>query len=278
VDNRADNRRRLAAAGGVWAAVVTAMAGAAPPASAQWADRVVEYVEGAGVPPGYNDPMVALGEPTRFTGEGVFPSVVSPFSGAWMTDEIVTIGEGGHLIVAFDQPVRNDPLNPFGVDLLVFGNSFYTLESGGVAGPALTEGGLIEVSPDGETWTLIDGVQADGVFPSLGYLDITDPFQGEPGRVLTDFTRPVDPSFNAIGLSLSEIIGGYDGSGGGAGVDIGAFGLDEISFVRISNPLGSGLLPEIDGFSRVTPVPAPATVALLGAGAFLARRRRAAVR
>ena len=273
-----DNWRRAAAAGGVWGAVIGAIAGVSAPASAQWADRLVEYVEGAGVPPGYNNPLVALGEPTRFTGEGMFPSVVSPFSAPWLTDEVVTVGEGGRLVVAFDQPVRNNPLNPFGVDLLVFGNAFYLLEAGGVAGPAVTEGGLIEVSPDGMAWTLIDGVEADGIFPSLGYLDITDPFQGEPGSVLSDFTRPVDPSFDATGLTLSEIIAGYDGSGGGVGVDIGAFGLEEVSFVRITNPLGSGLLPEIDGFARVTPVPAPATVALLGAGAFLARRRRAAAR
>lgn len=273
-----ENLRRVVAASGVWGAAIGGVAGFSATASAQWADRVVEYVEGAGVPPGYNNPAVALGEPTRFTGEGMFPSVVSPFSGAWLDDEVVTIGEGGRLVVAFDEPIRNNPLNPFGIDLLVFGNSFYTLDSGGLAGPPLTEGGIIEVSPDGDRWTRIDGVEADGVFPSLGYRDITDPFQSEPGRVLTDFTVPVDPSFDAVGLSLSEIIAGYNGSGGGAGVDIGAYGLDEISFVRISNPLGSGVTPEIDGFSRVTAVPAPATVALLGAGTFLARRRRATFR
>lgn len=280
MENRRDSQARRGGRrlrGG--AVIAIGAAGAATgAASAQFATGVVEYVPGVGVPPGYDNPAVALGEPTRFTGEGVFPSVVSPFSGAWKEDEVLTVGEGGHLIVSFDQPIRNDPRNPFGVDLLVFGNTFYTLESGGVAGPPLSEGGVIEVSPDGMVWTLIDGIEADGIYPSLGYLDITDPFQGEPGRVLSDFTRPVDPSFDATGLTLSEVIAAYDGSGGGAGVDIGAFGLEEINFVRISNPAGSGLLPEIDGFARVTPVPAPATVALLGAGAFLARRRRAAVR
>lgn len=280
VEIRRENQCAVVAAGGKLVGTVGAIIaiGALPTvASAQWASRVVEYVEGVGVPPGYNNPQVALGEPTRFTGVGSFPSVVSPFSSPYLESEVVTIGEGGRLVVELEQTVRNDPLNPFGIDLLVFGNSFYLLESG-VAGSALTEGGLIEVSPDGRAWTLIDGVEADGIHPSLGYLDITDPFQSEPGSVLSDFTRPVDPSFDATGLTLSEIIAAYDGSGGGVGVDIGAFGLDEVNFVRISSPLGSGMTPEIDGFSRVTPVPAPATVALLGAGAFLARRRRAAVR
>ncbi len=262
----------------VAAAAATGTIATAALAADPWADRVVEYVPGAGVPAGYDNPLTALGSPERFTGEGVFPSVVSPFSSPFGVDEIVTVGEGGRLVVAFDEPVRNDPLNPFGVDLLIFGNAFYTLESGGVAGDPLTEGGVIEVSPDGVAWTLIDGVEADGVFPTLGYLDITDPFQSDPGMVESDFTRPVDPSFDGVGLSLSEIIAGYGGSGGGAGVDLGAFGLDAISFVRISSPMGSGLTPEIDGFSDVTPVPAPTTVALLGVGAFLAQRRRASVR
>ncbi|MFG0286106.1 MAG: hypothetical protein ACF8R7_16940 [Phycisphaerales bacterium JB039] len=265
-----ENLRRVAAAAAVGAIGASALAGD------PWANRVVEYVEGAGVPPGYNDPATAIGSPERFTGEGAFPSVVSPFGGPYGADEIVTIGEGGRLVVAFDEPVRNDPLNPFGVDLLIFGNSFYAYETGGLAGPASTEGGIIEVSPDGMNWTLIDGVEADGVYPTLGYLDITDPFQTTPGSVLSDFTRPVDPSFDATGLSLSEIIAGYDGSGGGAGIDIGLFGLDAISFVRITNPAGSGLTPEIDAFADVAPVPAPATVvALLGAGAFCTRRWRA---
>lgn len=267
------NQHALAALGAIVAIVAIPL-----PASAQWASRVVEYVEGTGVPPGYNNPQAALGEPTRFTGVGSFPSVVSPFGGPYLEDEVVTIGEGGRLVVELGQAVRNDPLNPFGVDLLVFGNTFHLLGTGGVAGPAQTEGGRIEVSPDGMAWTLIDGVEADGVFATLGYQDMTDPFQTEPGSVLTDFTRPVDPSFDATGHTLSEIIAAYDGSGGGAGVDIGAFGLDEVRFVRITNPVGSGVTPDIDGFSRVTPVPAPATVALLGAGAFLARRRRATVR
>ena len=39
----------------------------------------------------------ALGEPERSTGDGLFPSVVSPFSPPFLRTELVSIGEGGQL-------------------------------------------------------------------------------------------------------------------------------------------------------------------------------------
>ena len=55
------------------------------------------------------------------------------------------------------------------------------------------------------------------------------------------------------GLTYAQVLEIYNGSGGGAGVDIGSLGLSEISFVRITNPVGSGVTPEIDGFADVAP-------------------------
>ena len=81
-----------------------------------YASTVVSFEAGSGGAVGYDDPTVALGPPERFTGEGVFPSVVSLASSPFGTDEIVSIGSGGHLTVAFDEPVLDDPANPFGVD------------------------------------------------------------------------------------------------------------------------------------------------------------------
>src|SRR5947209_3693773 len=66
---------------------------------------VVTYSPGTGSVSGYNDPSTALGEPTRYTGVGVFPGAVTPFNPAYLATEIVSIGRGGSLTLAFDHPV-----------------------------------------------------------------------------------------------------------------------------------------------------------------------------
>jgi hypothetical protein len=260
--------------------VACAVAALAPQTSAQtnpWANTVVAYTPGSNATPNYTDPNVALGQPTRFTGEsGGFPGAVTPFNAPWENDEIVSIGEGGHLTVRFDQPVANDPNNPFGIDLLVFGNAWYidTSWPNGVAGAIAAEGGQISVSADGQAWFDVVGVQADGAFPTLGYNDLTDPYATTRGNVLSGFTTPVDPRFDATGKSFAQITAAYNGSGGGTGIDIGLLGLSEISFVRITNPLGSGLTPEIDAFADVAPVPAPGVLALVASAALFSTRFR----
>lgn len=278
----AASRRRRAA---VALSAVAVMSGtAAAQTSNPWADSVVSYDKGSNPVAGFTDPTTALGSPTRFTNPtSPFGGAVTPFQPAFGTSEIVSIGEGGHLTVAFNEPVRNDAGNPFGLDLLIFGNAFYvdTAYPNGVAGGLFAEGGSISVSADGINFFDVLNVDADGAFPTLGFLDptgaVTVPGQGQvTGTIESDFTKPVDPNFDPTGLTLAEILAGYNGSGGGVGIDIGLLGLSEISFVRIDNPLGSGFTPEIDGFSDVA-VPAPgASLLLAGAAGFFARRRRSA--
>jgi hypothetical protein len=252
---------------------VVGLGSASAIAADPWAAHVVSYVEGAGVGAGFNNPASALGEPTRFTGVGVFPGAVTPFNPAYMAGEIVSIGAGGSLTLRFDAPVADDPANPFGIDLLIFGNAGYidTNFPTGTAGPLFSAGGgLVEVSADGLAWQPVVGAVADGAFPTLGYSDLTDPFALNPGTILSDFTKPVDPAFNPTGLAFGAIVAGYSGSGGGSGIDLSTTGLASILYVRISNT-GTGTV-EIDAVSDV--IPSPSSVALLGiAGLFAARRR-----
>ena len=244
-----------------------------------WADHVVSYNGGTLGSADYVNPLTALGSPERFTGEtGGFPAAVSPFNPVWGTDEMVNIGPGGSLVLRFNEPVVNDPLNPFGIDLLIFGNAGYISDFGmGVTSGAMfshSTQGRLEVSQNGSTWIMVNGVNPDGAFPTLGYQDITDPFSSPMGTVLTDFTKPVNPSFDAAGLSLAEIIAAYDGSGGGVGVDFAGTGLDWITHVRISY-LGTTGEISIDALADVRAVPAPgAACALVVGGLLLARRRR----
>ena len=54
------------------------------------------------------------------------------------------------------------------------------------------------------------------------------------------------------GLGHFEVIEMYDGSGGGAGIDLATLGLDWIRFVRLSND-GDVSTPEIDAIADVAP-------------------------
>jgi hypothetical protein len=114
-----------------------------------WADGVLQFDEGIGGSPGYNIAESVLGEPSRFTGEDIWPGVVSPFNAPWLAEEIVSIGSGGSIVITFDEHIENHPNNPWGVDFIMFGNTGFidnAYPTGIVGGVFSDDGGLIEVS------------------------------------------------------------------------------------------------------------------------------------
>lgn len=261
-------------------AIWTALAGSAAQGGDPWADAVLSYVPGSNAEPDYAfDPTVALGPPERITGKntpfGSFPGGVTVFSSPWGLDEIISVGAGGHLVVRFDQPILDSPANPFGVDLIVFGNAFFTLDfpAGTTVTGIAADPGVVEVSADGLTWFTVTGA-ADALFPTQGHLD--SGIFGDPiGTMPTDILRPVDPSLTMadfLGKTYPEVLALYDGSGGGAPIDISTTGLSSASFVRISVPDGTGWSAEIDAFAAV---PEPCAALLLAAGCLALVRRRA---
>jgi len=226
-----------------------------------WADAVVSFEPGLGGSPGYDMPSVALGPPERFTGEGTpTPSVVSPFSPAWMPDEIVSIGLGGWLLVSFDEPVMDDPDNAFGIDLIVFGNAGFTdmaFPNGVCGGLFGGDGGEVLLSEDGLTWTVVPDFDADGLWPTVGWID-AGPYDETAGTVGADPTFPVDPALDLAsvsGLNHESLLEQYAGSAGGAGIDIGTLGLASVRFVRIEVPEDSFLAVEIDAIVDAGPNP-----------------------
>lgn len=250
-----------------------------------WADHVVEYIPGIGISNDFvtgtpfDDATTAIGEPTRFTSDAAnFGGATTPLQSAFRNDEIVSIGEGGSLTVSFDEPVTDDPNNPYGIDLLIFGNSFlfgsffnpdFSFNPAGTADGVASEGGVVELSADGVNFVPVTNIEADGLYPTYGYADLTEPFPTASGSVPTDFTMPVDPAFDVVGKTFAEVLAGYDGSGGGAGIDIGALGFAAITHVRISNPTGAAFVPEIDALADVAAVPEPASLSLAGLMAFV---------
>jgi hypothetical protein len=230
-------------------------------ADSPFATSVVSYAAGIGAAAGYTNPLVTLGPPERFTGDGFSPQAVTPFQPAFLNSEIVSIGLGGSLVLAFDHVVTDDPRNPFGIDLLLFGNAFCAdaIAPSGVIASMYSEGGAISLSVDGVAWTAVPAIAADGPFPTLGYSDVM-PYATAPGRVPTDFTRPVDPGLapQMIGMDWPSIIDAYDGSGGGVGIDLASLRLSGIRYVRIDGPSVFGISPEIDAIADVAPTAASA--------------------
>lgn len=230
------------------------------PGESPYAAAVESYAPGVGAVPGYTNPLVALGPPERFTGEGLVPQAVTPFQPPFLSSEIVSLGMGGSLVLSFDHDVLDDPANPFGIDLILFANSFATDASfpQGTIGGLWSEGGTVWLSPDGVRWTLVPGLDADGPLPTLGYVDV-GPYATSPGRIPTDFTRPVDPQFDAtaiLGFTYDMLVSAYGGSGGGAGIDLAPLGLDRVRYVRVDGNLAFGMSPEIDAVADVAPRPA----------------------
>jgi hypothetical protein len=248
--------------------VAVSSAAVASPFATSWSN----FVPGTGGSATYSDPAAALGSPTRFTGvQFGFPGAVTPFNPPFDPGDIVSIGKGGSLVLGFDHEVWNRPSNPFGVDFIVFGNWFYVDGGGFASGKFGARNATIEVSKNGTDWFLVPGANPTSGYATLGYSDLASPYESAPGAVPTDFTKAVDPSFDPIGKTYAQIVAGYNGSGGGTGVDFAATGLDFIRFVRLTNLSDSPGSLNIDAIAAV---PSPVTASLFVIATLIAPRRR----
>ncbi|MBN2456169.1 MAG: PEP-CTERM sorting domain-containing protein [Sedimentisphaerales bacterium] len=242
-----------------------------------YAAEIISYTEGTNAQIGYNDPGTVLGAPSFSV--PAWPSGdqdVTIFASAWTTEQIVSIGAGGSLVVKFDHQVLDDPLNPFGIDFLIFGNSMFWDSDwpNGLADGIPSEPAMISVSQDGFNWFDISDIFADDLFPTQAYTD-TSTAQGADGSILSDFTKPVDPAIVWDGKVYAEILALYDGSGGGTGIDISKTGLGWIQYVKVFQDLTDTWSAEIDAFADVSAVPEPTTIVLLSIGGLLLGIRRA---
>ena len=224
-----------------------------------FADAVVSYNPGAGYAPRFTNPLAALGEPSR---TNPFGEATDPFDPPYGTNQIVSIGAGGHLVVRFHTPILNHPRNLRGLDFIIFGNTGFIITNdfdlttyNWIGDPA-TDGSLfgnsmgetrVSVSPDGANFFQLDPALAPPV----------DSFPPTDGG--GNFHVPLAPDVTQAdfaGATLDEIRALYRGSGGGAGYDISwardgrghRVHLTEIRFIRIDVLSGRA---EIDGFAAV---------------------------
>lgn len=247
-----------------------------------FATEVVDYNEGTGADPDwidgtdFNDPHNALGRPTiDTTGDNwnipvatnVPVVIVYP---PFRSFELVTIGNGGELIVKFNHPVEDDENNPYGIDFIVFGNAqqnvgeywnngdpedFVITGSGLIAEPA-----VVSVSRDGVNWYRYDdGPYADTFAPTMGR--VYDP--NNPDMSIGDWnhwwaeptnpTLPLDPSLTPadfVGMTVAEVAQVYDRSAGGGGFDLTESGMDWIQYVRVEG--NEIVTPEVDAVADVS--------------------------
>lgn len=226
-------------------------------------DRVVSYNPGVGYTPNFTHPRVVLGETSRVN---PFGEATDPFNPAYGTNQVLSIGAGGSLVVRLQKPILNHPRNIDGLDFTIFGNAGFiitnefdltTYEWIGI--PA-TDSSLFGEST-GETRVSVSFNGKHFYTLNPAYSPTVDSFP--PTDAAGDFRIPIDPKLsveNFAGATLEDIRDLYDGSGGGASYDISwavdARGrrvwLPMVRYIRIDVISGKA---EIDAFSAVARTP-----------------------
>ncbi len=224
-----------------WMALALILTFTQLPAHAQddpWADQVVDYSATSPVT-GYTTPAVALGPP-----RGLGPS--EPFNDDAGVKTVVSLGvptllNRGRLVLKFNTPVTDDPLNAFGLDCIVYSNAFWV---GGNQQIKFEEPAIIEISDDGVNWFLVPGSRA---FPYTGGAlplvtengDGTNLPAGQELFMAGAITNPNTLSV-ATGPSSTEYNWGY----AEMGPTLAPY-LD--NYVRPDNPLAVGMTPRSGG-------------------------------
>jgi hypothetical protein len=232
-------------------------------AASLYAGRIVSYNPGVGYSANFTHSEAALGEPARVN---PFGEDTDPFNPPYGTNQVVSIGAGGSLVVQFKKPILNHPRNIDRRDFTIFGNSGFIITNefdlityNWIGIPA-TDGSLFGEST-GETRVSVsfDGRHFFTLNPA--FAPVVDSFPPTDGA--GDFGIPVDPKLSTesfLGATLDDIRNFYGGSGGGASYDISwaqdskgrRVWLPMIRFIRIDVIGGK---TEIDGFSTVERVP-----------------------
>jgi hypothetical protein len=225
-----------------------ALAAAALPSLARggaYASGVVSYTPG-GADARFTSAQAALGAPDGISGENPAAAnyfgasnVLSPFSPAFQSDEVVQIGEGGQITLQLSNYLNVGAGNRLGVISNV-GLIDSNYPNGQNSATAASFGGgsaQVRVSADKNTWTDLGTVNFN--IPGLYYVN-AGPFDGAApaSPQLTDFGKPFEgslASFNGKDYAgtvnaFKVAAGGY--SGGGTWLDLSGSGLSQVGYVQ----------------------------------------------
>ena len=266
------------------ALLIAVVALGALPAAVLASDYAWEVVPGSydnSMSDAWDDPQVVLDRPTIDTVDEYSRTLpVVPVFGPWKPWEIYKVGEGTSLVVKFDHPVMDDPLNPCGVDFIIFGNTIQLANmywtngdpnSVLIQNPAKisAEPAIVSVSQyqNGPWYTFSNGPYADDFAPTLGR--VYNPVQGNWWGSPTIPTYPLNPALSPtsfVGLTVAQVAIKYGWSAGGTGFDLSDLNpplpppdpplpWPWFQYVRVEQQ--GGLTPEIDAFADIAPMAFP---------------------
>lgn len=216
----------------------------------------------------YNNPLAVLGRPTlNFfdPNDGAVTDRVSiiddPFNVTPGGSEVITeISNGGQITVKLGRKVYDDPNNPYGIDLIVYGNSFFSapgdvsdltdLDASTLSGPPNGHAAVVSVSQDGTNW--YDYVATPILFPDNAYRwdDTNDSWTDEQMNP----TKPLNPYIstnNFTGQTVASALDQFFGAAGGTGYALKASGFPWIQYVRVTPVTGTYTV--IDAIAAVNP-------------------------
>ena len=237
-----------------------------------FASQVVSSANLSGTAP-YNDPTAMLGRPTlKFldalgSGNVHRTKIVEP--PYWTTpdgsnDVLTEILTNGQVTVKMGRRIYGDANNPYGMDFIVYGNSFYSAHNTGGPASDATDLGVatlgtsfgghaatISVSQDGTNWYALSNTPA--LFPDNAYRwdDPNHAWMDEPMNP----NKPVNPSVYTTSFSGQTIASGLDqffGAAGGTGYSIKGSGLPWIQYIQVQP--GATPYTVIDAIAAVNPV------------------------
>jgi hypothetical protein len=222
----------------------------------------------------YNDPMAVLDAPAlQFFDpmDGDVTDRVSIIDPAYNvtpsgSNILLKIDNGGQVTVQMGRKIYADPHHPYGVDLIIYGNSCFDGLSTGtgtvsdntdLSTATLTSSSIlghpadVSVSQDGVTWFTFTNVQM--VFPDQAYRwdDTNASWTDEQMNP----TKPLNPYLytnNFAGQTVAEALDQFSGASGGTGYSLHKLGLPWIQYVRIQP--APGTYSVIDAIAAADPV------------------------
>lgn len=239
---------------------------------------VVDYTPGD-VLADYRNAAASLGKPSEFNpGEPLFdipPTVLTPFNAAFDPDDIVGIGQGGHLVLELGQTAPTGAGYTLGVHAGV-GLTDDDWPNGTIIGSAETyttaRQADVRVSYDGQAWVELGSDVTFDAPTNWWAQGIATPGAEETsGTIEADFARPWLGSLSDFDDSdWQQVLATLDGSAGGTWFDLTAIDLPGVNYVEFTVP-DAGESIFIDA---VVAIPEPALLAPTLLGLLALRRRR----
>jgi len=222
----------------------------------------------------YNDPTAILNRPTLrfydpFDGNVTDrvtvidpPFNVTPAGGKVITE----IKTAGQITVNMGRKVYDNPNNPYGMDFIVYGNSFFSASgAGGFVSDATdlntttlgsSPGGhptIVSISQDGTNWYTYPTVTSLFADEACRWDDANASWTSEEMNP----TKPLNPYINTNNFGGQSVAGGLDqfiGASGGTGYALKASGFPWIQYVRIQAETNANQYTVIDAIAAVDPV------------------------